>query len=202
MHGVLAGEHPRQAGSAGPVSRLAAFRQHRRRMDPADPAGVGGDQERRRDALAVLDAARVVVQRGWVQDVWYVLRDQQGRLRRFGPTSLTRLDHREVEQACLVGAVVHSAWQQSPDPERCRPALDALWQTLQESRGLGGTDELGRVSSPAVRAARVRDLTRWNDRPDRTREDVLQLLEGTIARLAKPAGPPGGAAPVGARRRP
>jgi hypothetical protein len=103
-----------------------------------------------------------------------------------------------VVQACLVGAVVHAAWLQSPDPERCRPALDALWQTLQESVGLGGPDDISRVSSPAVRAARVRDLTRWNDRPERTRDDVLRLLDGAMAQVAEPRTPPAVTARPGA----
>ena len=103
--------------------------------------------------------------------------------------TLSRFDHREVVQACLVGAVVHAAWQQSPDPERSSPALEALWDSLQQARGLGCREELSRVSPPAVRAARVRDLTRWNDHPDRTREDVLELLDGAVDRLAHPRNP-------------
>jgi hypothetical protein len=35
-----------------------------------------------------------------------------------------------------------------------------------------------------VRAARVRDLTTWNDRHHRTRDEVLDLLERTTARIA------------------
>jgi hypothetical protein len=37
-----------------------------------------------------------------------------------------------------------------------------------------------------VRAARVRDLTTWNDRNYRSREDVLGLVDRAIARIATP----------------
>jgi hypothetical protein len=199
MHDVVAGEMVGQASSTPVLTRLAALlRPHgqRKQEDSSVRRPVLGEEERRQDALAVLSAARVVVQRGWVQDVWYVLKDPRGRLRSFGPMTPIRLDHREVVRACLVGAVVQAAWQQSRDSERSGPALDALWDGLQQARGFGGPEGLSRMSSPAVRAARVRDLTRWNDCPDRTREDVLELLDGTVRRLAQPQTPPGPSTPA------
>jgi hypothetical protein len=151
--------------------------------------------QRHQDALAVLDAARGVVQHGWTQNRWYVLETPGGRRRNFGPMSLTRLDHRQVVEACLVGAVLHAAWRQSPRPEYANPAIDALWHTLYEPAGPAVADPVGPVSSPPVRAARVRDLTTWNDRRNRTRDDVLRLLERSAARIAdaRPAAsaPPG-----------
>ena len=65
--------------------------------------------QRHQDALAVLDATRSVVARGWTQRTWFVMETPRGRRRlaqRFFPT---RLDHRRVVEACLVGAVVHGA---------------------------------------------------------------------------------------------
>lgn len=148
-----------------------------------DDVAVEGDvSQRRDDALAVLDAARMVVQRGWVQRRWYVLQAPGGRRRSFGPTSLTRLDHTQVVQACVVGAVLHAAWQQSSDPEHANPAIDALWQTLRQ-RG-SAIEPVGPVSSPPVRAARVRDLTTWNDQRGRTQEDVVQLLDRAVTRIS------------------
>jgi hypothetical protein len=67
----------------------------------------------------------------------------------------------------------------SPRPEYAYPAIDALWHTLFDT----GTD-VGPVSSPLVRASRVRDLTTWNDRNYRTREDVLRLVDRATARLS------------------
>jgi hypothetical protein len=148
-----------------------------------DDVVVEGDvPQRHQDALAVLDAARMVVQRGWVQRRWYVLQAPGGRRRSFGPTSLTRLDHTQVVQACVVGAVLHAAWQQSSDPEHANPAIDALWQTLRQ-RGTA-SEPVGPVSSPPVRAARVRDLTTWNDQRGRTQTDVVQLLDRTVTRIS------------------
>ena len=153
----------------------------RERLRPAVENGV---PQRHQDALAVLDAARGVVQQGWVQNKWSVLQCPGGHRRSFGPTSLTRLDHTRVVQACLVGAVLHAAWRQSPHPEYANPAIDALWRTLYEPNGPANTDPVGPASSPLLRAVRVRDLTTWNDRRNRTKQEVLQLLEHSAARIA------------------
>jgi hypothetical protein len=93
-----------------------------------------------------------------------------------------RLDRTRVVEACLVGAVMHAAWQQSPRPERAYPAIDALWHTLLGGDA-PGAEPVGPLSSPPVRLARVRDLTTWNDRRYRTRQDVLDLLDRTAARI-------------------
>jgi hypothetical protein len=148
------------------------------------PAVENAVPQRHQDALAVLDAAHGVVQHGWVQNKWYVLRGRGGRRRSSGPTSLTRLDHTRVVEACLVGAVLHAAWRQSPHPEYANPAIDALWRTLYEPDGPANREPVGPASSPLVRAARVRDLTTWNDRRNRTKQEVLQLLERSAARIA------------------
>jgi hypothetical protein len=137
---------------------------------------------RHHDALAVITAARGVIHRGWSQHTWYVVQTPAGRRRlrqRFLPS---RLDHSQVVEACLVGAVVLGAWQQSPRPERAYPAIDALWHTLFDPSG-PGADPVGPLSPPMVRAARVRDLTTWNDRDHRTRDDVVALLDRASERL-------------------
>jgi hypothetical protein len=138
---------------------------------------------RHQDALAVLTATRGVVRRGWVQRTWYVMETPAGRRRvreRFFPG---RLDHAQVVEACLVGAVMHAAWQQSPRPEHAYPALDALWHTLFDAGAPAGADPVGPLTPPLVRAARVRDLTTWNDRDHRTRDEVLGLLDRAAARV-------------------
>jgi hypothetical protein len=153
----------------------------------APPESTG--RQRHRDALAVLTATRGVVGRGWTQHVWYVMDTPAGRRRaaqRFFPG---RPDHAHVVEACLVGAVMHAAWQQSPRPEYAYPAVDALWHALFDP---AGGDPVGPVCPPLVRAARVRDLTTWNDRDHRTRAEVVQLLDRAAARLSSPrphAGP-------------
>jgi hypothetical protein len=60
--------------------------------------------------------------------------------------------------------------------------VDVMWDALQELRGLGGSGVAGRAAAPAVRAARIHDLTRWNDQRDRSRSDVLGLLDLAASR--------------------
>jgi len=114
------------------------------------------------ETCEVLSDARAVVERGWVQGRWYAA----------GPTA-------GVGGACMVGAVVHAARRRHPRGAdlAAGPAIDALWDAWQESCGLGGPWSFGRAAAPDVRTIRVRDLTRWNDDPRRTREDVLGLLD-------------------------
>jgi hypothetical protein len=113
------------------------------------------------DVCVVLEAARGIIERGWLQGTWSV-----------------------PGAACLVGAVVQVTSADDPAAGLidAAPALDLLWDAWQESRGLGGPGVAGRAAPPEVRAARIRDLTRWNDRPGRSREDVLRLLDLAIAR--------------------
>lgn len=141
---------------------------------------------RHQEALAVLTAARGVISRGWVQRAWFVTETPAGRRRagqRFFPG---RLDHAKVVEACLVGAVMHAGWQQSPRAEYAYPAIDALWHTLFDAGARPDADPVGPVCPPLVRAARVRDLTTWNDRVHRTRADVLQLLDRAASRVSQP----------------
>jgi hypothetical protein len=145
---------------------------------PAMPAS-----HRHENALTVLTAARGVVQRGWAQNGWYVMRTRTGRRRTIQSIFPSRLDRTQVVEACLVGAVMHAAWQQSAQPEHAYPALDALWRTLLGGDSPGG-EPVGPLCAPPVRLARVRDLTTWNDHRYRTQDEVLHLLDRTVARIA------------------
>jgi hypothetical protein len=40
---------------------------------------------------------------------------------------------------------------------------------------------------PSARAARVRDLARWNDDPGRGKDEVLDLLDGAVSRIISAA---------------
>lgn len=130
----------------------------------------------------MLCVTREVVAQGWTQRTWYVM-DKPG-VRRLFPG---RLDHRRVVAACLVGAVMHGAWRLSPRPEYAYPAIDALWHTLFDADEEATADPVGPLAPPMVRVARVRDLTTWNDRAYRTREEVLELVDRAAARVAGPA---------------
>jgi hypothetical protein len=140
------------------------------------------DMDREERTLAVLVGAKALVERGWMQGGWYVLEAPDGNRRFVGAGSLTRRNYGTVVQACLVGAVVEAAARHSPEPVIAGPALDALWRTLLTVEGMR-LDPDHRVPSPAAREVEVRELTRWNDHRDRTREDVLHLLDVTIGQV-------------------
>jgi len=126
-------------------------------------------------AYRVLEDARAVLAQGWLQDRWYARRAVPSRSAgQAGPS-----DGTGQVSACLVGAVVHAAGRNGPgDPlVTAGPALDYLWDAWQESRGLGGTEVSALAAPRELRLVRVRDLTRWNDQPGRTREEVLGLVD-------------------------
>jgi hypothetical protein len=134
------------------------------------------------EAYRVLEDARAMIARGWIQDHWFARRPaQSGRRAQESGTSNGLSD---VAASCLVGAVVYAVQLRgSGDPlVKAGPALDYLWDAWQESRGLGGTGVAGRAAPRELRMVRVRDLTRWNDQPGRTREQVLGLVDLAASR--------------------
>jgi ribonuclease D len=62
-------------------------------------------------------------------------------------------------------------------------AVDTLWHTLAEDPSYERlpTAPYDAVH-PAARAARVRELARWNDEPVRTRDEVLGLVDRAVSR--------------------
>jgi hypothetical protein len=123
-------------------------------------------------ARALLADAATVVETGWIQDGWFAYRDEQGRQHLVGAHNLYEIEGRQLTGACLVGAIVHAgggvAAARSGPVHR---ALDLTWQTLFRA-----TEPAGYCPAPGLRTARVRELTRWNDRPSRAAEDVTTLL--------------------------
>jgi hypothetical protein len=134
------------------------------------------------DAYHVLEDARAVIARGWVQDRWFARRPPTVRPHAADPGAAGGPD--DVMAACLVGAVLHAVQQRgfTDDLVRAGPALDHLWDAWQESRGLGGPGVAGRAAPRDLRLARVRDLTRWNDKPGRTRDEVFGLIDVAASR--------------------
>jgi hypothetical protein len=55
--------------------------------------------------------------------------------------------------------------------------LDLVWHTLRDDRA----QPVRWCPGPPARTLHVLDLTHWNDAPDRTREDVLELLRASAA---------------------
>jgi hypothetical protein len=159
------------------LRRLRAF--WRPEPEPAGPPGIQPPY----DPYRLLEDAREVVARGWVQNRLFARRARPASVRELlFSTTPTNLD--DVTAACLVGAVVHAVRQRgsTDDLIKAGPALDFLWDAWQESRGLGGPGVAGRAASRDLRALRVRDLMRWNDQPGRTREEVLGLLDLAASR--------------------
>ena len=80
---------------------------------------------------------------------------------------------RPVTGACLVGAVVQAGGgPPAARSQMVQRTLDLTWHALRDD-----PDRPVRWSpGPDVRMLQVRDLTRWNDTPGRTRDEVLDLL--------------------------
>jgi len=186
LRGGLARRH-RSGWKGGRRSLLDRFRVIERPRPDAQPWPGRPDV-----AYRVLEDARAVIaEGGWIQDHWFA--------RRPAPSPAPARSARpsdglgDVPAACLVGAVVYAAQQSGSGDHlvKAGPALDYLWDAWQESRGLGGTGIAAWAAPRELRMARVRDLTRWNDQPGRTREEVLGLVDLASSRavMAAVSGP-------------
>jgi hypothetical protein len=142
--------------------------------EPVGPAPDG----RVAGARAMLERARALVEQGWVQDAFYVVRGRRGEPRPVSPFGLLLLTRSDVVGACLVGAVAHASSAVARRERRGQAALavDTLWSAL--------TGEPVVDAHPTARPARVRDLARWNDEPGRRREDVVALLDRALSGAA------------------
>ena len=159
------------------ISREAAdrgwWRRLRQRLTPPPSAELILDQLNRQ--LAVLEGARAELEAGWVQGGWWSVTSADGSQRLVTGDSGGSPAH--IDGSCLVGALARAG----PDVGR---AVDAVYDALWASRGQPGPPRDGGlppVPSPEVRQARVRTLTRWNDQAERTREEVLALVDRAIS---------------------
>jgi hypothetical protein len=136
-------------------------------------------------AQAVLERARTLIAQGWVQDAFYVVRGRNGESRPVSPFGLLLLTRTDVVGACLVGAVAHASGSVDRRERRGQAALavDTLWHTLAEDPSYERVPTAPYDAvHPAARAARVRELARWNDEPARTRDEVLGLVDRAVSR--------------------
>jgi len=135
----------------------------------------------------LLSDAATVVAAGWIQHGWFAYRDEHGRRQLVDAANLHRMAGRRPIGACLVGAVVQAGGGLSAaHSQPVHRALDLSWQVLS-----GVTEPLDRCPAPAVRLARVRELTAWNDRPQRRVPEVLALLAAARRRVADRLGQAG-----------
>jgi hypothetical protein len=181
MTGLFQGRDLQVERSPGRRSFRAVL-QRLKALTRPDPEETRATRLRRLDEVcAVLGDARAIIEAGWVQDRWYA--------KVTGPRSDGSPTGTDIPGACLVGAVVRANQRRHPegDPTAAGPVIDVLWDAWQESRGLNGPGVAGRAAPVEVRVARVRDLTRWNDRPGRARAEVLGLVDLAVSRAVMAA---------------
>ena len=124
----------------------------------------------------LLEQAIEIVRGGWVQGAWFAV-DMGDRTRAVTAPDLQLTTDHPVTGACLVGSVVQAGG--GPEAVRSQPvqrALDLVWHSLREDAG----ERVRRRPEPPVRLMHVLDLTHWNDDPDRTRGEVVELLRSSV----------------------
>ena len=147
------------------------------RPAPAPPRRWWSPRPRHHDrpaeVLAVLGAARDIVEAGWVQNRWAVSPAQ-------GRTSAAGDGTDGSVRACVVAAVALAVRARDPRADLAvdtGPALAYVWDEV-----FGGRTA-GRSAPHDVRVARMRELARWNDASGRTRDDVVAALDHAAARV-------------------
>ena len=146
-------------------------------------------QDRRSARLAELhhiqtvtyDAERIVLA-GWTQHTWYTAVDRSGIPHAVDAPLESQCPAigcaAPFDQACLVGAIVHTAGGPAAvRSQLTQRTLRLTWHTLFRP----GRQMVAWCSPPDIRAAEVRDLTQWNDAPSRRASDVVDLLRATRA---------------------
>jgi hypothetical protein len=129
--------------------------------------------------LALLEAAREELTAGWVQDGWWSVPRADGQQALVGGLAAGVSGPDPVSAVCLVGGLVRAAAGQGHEAE-AGLAIAAVYDALWESRGQPPGPWV--IPSPQARLAQVQVLTRWNDAPGRTGEEVLAILDRAISR--------------------
>ncbi|GAA3706629.1 hypothetical protein GCM10022204_25580 [Microlunatus aurantiacus] len=135
----------------------------------------------------LLEETRAVVAAGgWCGGgAWFTVREPNGTVRAasLAESFALRSPRAQVAGGCLVGIMIRLA----DDPDRVPTTAD-VWRATDELRE-AMHERLGHDSYPPGRAypmtqrrARLRSLTAWNDAPERTQADVLDLVDRAISR--------------------
>ncbi len=126
---------------------------------------------------ALLTSAVATVSSGWVQHGWFSVSDGQGRAHTVDAHHLHLLESRPVSGGCLVGAVVHAAGGPATvRSQLVQRTLDLLWHALHED----ARRPVRWCPAPSVRMSHVRDITRWNDAPQRTAGQAVAALVSAV----------------------
>jgi hypothetical protein len=134
--------------------------------------------------LTLLESARAELSAGWVQGGWWTTPTGQRSQALAAGVAAGPSDPHPVGAVCLVGALIRAGSRLGNDAELSRAidaVYDALWESHRQPAATPGAGLLT-VSSPQVRLAKVQWLTRWNDAPGRSTEEVLNILDRAIAR--------------------
>jgi hypothetical protein len=168
---IMAPERPAPACRTGPRARLA------QRRELARQDRLVGRLVELRDIAELTERAGRLIAAGWIQHSWYSYRRQDESP---GPAGRS-----PIAGACLVGAIVQAGGGPGTfNSQLVQRTLDLTWSTLY---GVAG-DSLAWCPAPSVRTSRLHDLTRWNDRPARTRSEVADLLTATGAEAGRLSG--------------
>ena len=158
---------PHQRASRGTRRERRA---ERRRLERVDSASVHLAELHAMGSL--LERAADVVSEGWVQGAWFTVATRHGS-RNVTAYEIRLAENRSVIGACLVGAVVDAGGGPSAvRSQLVRRSLDVTWQALHGPLG----ERVRWCPAPDVRMLHVLDLTRWNDAPGRTQQEVVGLL--------------------------
>jgi hypothetical protein len=155
-------------------SRLSRWtRQRRLRRDLARRDRAAAQLAELHQIRTFIAAAHALVRGGWVQNGWFAHRTERDELQATTGWHAYRDNGRPVAGACLVGAIMHAGGGLATvDGQPVQRAFDLTWHTLFGDRGR----PVRYCPAPAVRAAHLRDLIRWNDDPHRTGAEVAALL--------------------------
>lgn len=126
---------------------------------------------------ALLEDASTVVSSGWVQHRWFAVTDERGQQCSVTAHNIHVVTGGPVSGACLVGAIVYAAGgPPAVHTQLVQRTLDLTWHTRYEDE----RQPVHWCPAPAIRAAHVRDLTRWNDQPERSAHQVTALLHSAM----------------------
>lgn len=166
---------PPRATPGRPRVNRRADRAERRRLATQDRLSAQLAELHR--IRAVLTQAATVVSSGWVQHGWYSVPGSSGEQRLVTAHTMGVVDNEPISGACLVGAIVHAGGGPAAvQTQLVQRTLDLSWHTLYEDPHR----PVRWCPAPAVRMAHVRDLTRWNDSPNRTVAQVGAFFTAAI----------------------
>lgn len=168
--GLTTSTRPKPSGADAVSQGWRDRRRLRKRLAEQDRRSA--QRAELRTICAILDEAEAIVRASWVQHAWFSYRDERDSIAVATARDLRRMAGRPVSGACMVGAIVQAGGGiPAVGSQPVQRTLDLLWHTLAERNR-----PVQWCPAPSVRMARLRELTWWNDCPERNRDNVLTLL--------------------------